>query len=274
MNVHAIAPQVNHMLAGLEAADWAALSEGLELVRLRAGQLLSNPGQRIRHVYFPTSAVVAMHSLMPCGEGMEVAVVGHEGLVGLPVLTGGDAMPYRVEVRCTGYAYRLPAASIRDGFNQSPALRRLTLLYAQALLTQVAQIAVCNRQHTLQKQLCRWLLLTLDRMPVSELAITQQGIADSLGMRREGVAAAMSRLADLGMIRHSRGRVAVLERTGLEGLACSCYGIVRDEHARLLPPQPEAGAGEPPGHPSAACGDGAGPHDAIAHLARLEHSGS
>ncbi|CAG2159693.1 Crp/Fnr family transcriptional regulator [Cupriavidus numazuensis] len=236
MNMQGIAPQVNLMLAGLGPSDWEVLSPGLELVRLRAGQLLSDPGQLIRHVYFPKSAVVALSSLTPDGDGIEIAVVGHEGLVGLPVLTGGDTMPYRIEVRCTGFAYRLPAADMRDAFRRLPVLRRQCLLYVQALLTQVAQIAVCNRHHSLQEQVCRWLMLTLDRMPVSELAITQQGIADALGVRREGVATVMGRLSDLGLIRHSRGRIAELDRSGLERLACDCYRQIRSEYERLLLP--------------------------------------
>uniref|UniRef100_UPI003F495853 Crp/Fnr family transcriptional regulator n=1 Tax=Cupriavidus yeoncheonensis TaxID=1462994 RepID=UPI003F495853 len=236
MNLQGITSQVSLILAPLGPSDWEVLSPGLELVRLRAGQLLSDPGQRIRHVYFPKSAVVAVSSLTLGGEGIEVAVVGHEGLVGLPVLTGGDTMPYRIEVRCTGFAYRLPANDMREAFRRLPVLRRQCLLFVQALLTQVAQTAVCNRHHSLQEQLCRWLLLTLDRMTVNELAITQQEIADALGVRREGVAVAMGRLSELGLIRHSRGRVAEFDRQGLEQLACDCYRQVRSEYERLLPP--------------------------------------
>lgn len=271
-NMQGITPRVNLMLAGLGPSDWETLSPGLELVRLRAGQLLSDSGQRIRHVYFPKSAVVALSSLTPGGESLEIAVVGHEGLIGLPVLTGGDTMPYRIEVRCTGFAYRLPAADMREAFRRLPVLRQSCLLYMQALLTQVAQTAVCNRHHSLQEQMCRWLLLTLDRMSVDELAITQQGIADALGVRREGVAVAMGRLSDLGMIRHSRGRIAEFDRKGLERLACDCYQLVRDEYARLLchgvQGVPDGSRFDDP--PDA--GDGSS--DPLARLVHLADSGS
>lgn len=229
-------PEMNFVLATLLHEDCRLLTGQLELVRLRAGQVLSEAGQRIHHVHFPTTAVVSMLALTESGAGMEVAVVGQEGLVGMPVLTGGDSMPYRVEVRCTGLAFRIPAALMRHAFMQSAAMRRASLLYVQALLTQVAQVAICNRHHALGDQVCRWLLLTLERMHSRELLITQQGIADRLGVRREGVATAIGRLQDLGLLGTTRGRIALVDLAGLERLGCECYRVIKSEYARLLPP--------------------------------------
>ncbi|GLC93893.1 Crp/Fnr family transcriptional regulator [Cupriavidus sp. TA19] len=229
-------PECNYVLAALLQEDCHPLAAQLELVKLRAGQMLSEAGQRIHHVHFPTTAVVSMLAVSESGAGIEVAVVGKEGLVGMPILTGGDSMPYRVEVRCTGLAYRIPAALMRHAFMQSAAMRRASLLYVQALLTQVAQVAVCNRHHPLSDQVCRWLLLTLERMHSRELLSTQQGIADRLGVRREGVAAAVGRMQELGLLATSRGRIVVLDRARLEAMGCECYRVIRQEYARLLPP--------------------------------------
>ncbi|WP_042882714.1 Crp/Fnr family transcriptional regulator [Cupriavidus necator] len=229
-------PEMNYVLAALLQEDSRLLAEQLELVRLRAGQVLSDPGQRVHHVHFPTTAVVSMLALSESGAGLEVAVVGQEGLVGMPILTGGDSMPYRLEVRCTGLAFRIPAAVMRHAFMHSAAMRRASLLYVQALLTQVAQVAICNRHHALSDQVSRWLLLTLERMHSRELLITQQGIADRLGVRREGVATAIGRMQDLGLLGTSRGRIAVADREGLERLGCECYRVIKREYARLVPP--------------------------------------
>lgn len=226
---------VNHLLAALPRKDWEALSGNLELVRMRAGQLLTDSGQRIHHVYFPTTAIVSMLSLLENGATAEIAAIGNEGLVGIPVLTGGDTMPCRVEVRTPGFAYRLAAGTLRQEFMRSPAIQRVTLLYVQAVLTQIAQTAVCNRHHSLNKQLCRWLLLALDRMATNELVITQQVIANMLGVRREGVTEAAGKLEDLGLIHHSRGHITVLDRHGLEAHSCECYKLVKREFDRLLP---------------------------------------
>ncbi|AGW90028.1 MULTISPECIES: Crp/Fnr family transcriptional regulator [Cupriavidus] len=243
-------PEFNYVLAALLQEDCYPLAQQLELVRLRAGQMLSEMGQRIHHVHFPTTAVVSMLAVSESGAAIEVAVAGKEGLIGMPVLTGGDSMPYRVEVRCTGLAYRIPATAMRDAFMQSAAIRSASLLYVQALLTQVAQVAVCNRHHSLHDQVCRWLLLTLERMHSRELLITQQGIADRLGVRREGVAAAIGRMQDLGLLLTSRGRIALLDRPRLEAMGCECYRVIKREYARLLPP--------PAGH-AAAFAAAAGP---------------
>jgi CRP-like cAMP-binding protein len=226
---------VNHLLAGLPRKEWEVLSQHLELVRMRAGQLLTDSGQRIHHVYFPTTAIVSMLSLLENGATSEIAAIGNEGLVGIPVLTGGDTMPCRVEVRTPGFAYRLSAAMLKQEFSHSPAIQRAALLYVQAVLTQIAQTAVCNRHHSLNKQLCRWLLLALDRMASNELVITQQVIANMLGVRREGVTEAAGKLEDLGLIHHSRGHITVLDRHGLEAHSCECYKLVKREFDRLLP---------------------------------------
>jgi CRP-like cAMP-binding protein len=226
---------VNHLLAGLPRKEWEVLSQHLELVRMRAGQLLTDSGQRIHHVYFPTTAIVSMLSLLENGATSEIAAIGNEGLVGIPVLTGGDTMPCRVEVRTPGFAYRLSAATLKQEFSHSPAIQRAALLYVQAVLTQIAQTAVCNRHHSLNKQLCRWLLLALDRMASNELVITQQVIANMLGVRREGVTEAAGKLEDLGLIHHSRGHITVLDRHGLEAHSCECYKLVKREFDRLLP---------------------------------------
>ncbi|MBV8273591.1 MAG: Crp/Fnr family transcriptional regulator [Cupriavidus sp.] len=226
---------VNHLLNALPRHEWEALSRHFELVRLRAGELLTDSGQRIVHVYFPTTSVVSLLSLLEDGATVEFAAVGNEGLVGIPVVTGGDTMPSRVEVRSPGFAYRIPARVLRSELSQLPALQRVTLLYVQAVLTQIAQTAACNRHHSLNKQLCRWLLLAIDRMSTNELVITQQVIANMLGVRREGVTEAAGKLEDLGLIHHSRGHITVLDRCGLERHSCECYKLVKREYDRLLP---------------------------------------
>jgi len=226
---------VNHLLSAIPRQEWEALAPHLELVRLRAGELLTGAGQRIVHVYFPTTGVVSLLSLLEDGATVEFAAVGSEGLVGIPVVTGGDTMPCRVEVRSPGFAYRLPARVLRGELERLHVLQRVTLLYVQAVLTQIAQTAACNRHHSLNKQLCRWLLLALDRVDSNELVITQQVIANMLGVRREGVTEAAGKLEDLGLIHHSRGHITVLDRGGLERHACECYKLVKGEYDRLLP---------------------------------------
>lgn len=226
---------VNHLLGALPGKEWQAISPHLELIRMLPGQLVSDVGQCIHHIYFPTTAVVSMLVQLEDGASMEVAMIGHEGLIGIPVLTGGGSMPYRVEVRSAGLGYQLPADTFRQAFIQSAAIRRVSLLYLHAVLTHVAQTAFCIRHHSVTEQLCRWLLLATDRRRANALAITQQSIAERLGVRREGVTAAVGRLAELGLIQHSRGRIAVLDRGGLELCACGCYRLVRHEYERLFP---------------------------------------
>ncbi|AQV96193.1 MULTISPECIES: Crp/Fnr family transcriptional regulator [Cupriavidus] len=226
---------VNHLLNALPRQEWETLSRHFELVRLRAGELLTDTSQRIVHVYFPTTSVVSLLSLLEDGATVEFAAVGNEGLVGIPVVTGGDTMPSRVEVRSPGFAYRIPARALRAELAYLPTLQRVTLLYVQAVLTQIAQTAACNRHHSLNKQLCRWLLLARDRMNSDELVITQQVIANMLGVRREGVTEAAGKLENLGLIHHSRGHITILDHCGLEKHSCECYKLVKREYDRLLP---------------------------------------
>jgi hypothetical protein len=207
----------NHLLGALPAHEWQALTPHLELVQLRTEQLLCDSGQRIHHVYFPTTAIISLLHTMEDGGSVEIA------------------MPTRVQVQCPGFAYRMSAQALREQFGRSDFLRRLMLLYMQALLTQVAQTAACNRHHSLNKQLCRWLLIEIDRTASNELQVTQQLIADMLGVRREGVTEAAGKLHDAGLIHHSRGCIKVVDREGLEARACECYGLVKREFDRLLP---------------------------------------
>jgi CRP-like cAMP-binding protein len=230
----------NHLLGALPPQEWAAIAPHLELVQLRTEQLLCDSGQRIHHVYFPTTAIISLLHTMEDGGSVEVAAVGREGMSGVPVLTGGDTMPTRVQVQCAGVAYRMSAGALREAFGRSDFLRRVMLLYMQALLTQVAQTAACNRHHSLSKQLCRWLLIQTDRTPNDQLRVTQQMIADMLGVRREGVTEAAGKLHDAGLIHHSRGCIKILDRAGLEERACECYGIVKREFDRMLPRRAEA----------------------------------
>jgi CRP-like cAMP-binding protein len=225
----------NHLMGALPAQDWQAIAPTLELVHLRSEQLLCDSGQRIHHVYFPTTAIISLLHTMEDGSSAEVAAVGREGMTGVPILTGGETMPTRVQVQCPGFAYRMSAQALRGHLGRMDFLRRLMLLYMQALLTQVAQTAACNRHHSLSKQLCRWLLIDIDRSSTNELSVTQQLIADMLGVRREGVTEAAGQLHDAGLIYHSRGCIKVVDRAGLESRACECYGIVRREFDRLLP---------------------------------------
>jgi CRP-like cAMP-binding protein len=225
----------NHLLGVLPSCEWQALAPHLEIVRLHTEQLLCDAGQCIRHVYFPTTAVVSVLYTMEDGGSVEVAAVGREGMTGVPVLTGGETMPGRVQVQCAGFAYRMSAQALRLQFARSDCLRRLLLLYMHALLTQIAQTAACNRHHSLDQQVCRWLLVEIDRIQSGELNVTQQMIADMLGVRREGVNEATVRLCREGLIQHSRGHIRVLDRKGLEANACECYGLVKREFNRLLP---------------------------------------
>ncbi|MGF7131771.1 CRP-like cAMP-binding protein [Paraburkholderia sp. EB58] len=225
----------NDLLGALPAREWQRLAPHLELVGLRADQLLCDSGQPIHHVYFPTTAIVSVLLTMEDGGSVEVAAIGYEGMTGVPIVTGGETMPNRVQVQSPGFAYRISAQCLRQQIAQSSFLRQLTLLYAHALLTQIAQTAACNRYHSLPRQLCRWLLIEMDRVGSDELVVTQQMIADMLGVRREGVTEAAGKLHDEGVIRHSRGHIKVLDRRGLESRACECYGAVKREFDRLLP---------------------------------------
>jgi len=223
----------NRLLAVYPAAGATSPSATLELVHLPAGRLIYDCGQRITHVYFPVTAVVSLMLLMKSGATMEIASVGDEGLVGLPVVMGGDAMPSRAEVRTGGLAYRIKASDLKQDFSDLAPLRSAILMYAQTLLTQVSQSSACNRHHSVSQQLCRWLLLALDRTKSDQLSITHQSIANMLGVRREGVTEATGKLEQAGIISHMRGRITVVDRKRLEAACCECYSIVSEEFTRL-----------------------------------------
>jgi CRP-like cAMP-binding protein len=225
----------NHLMGALPAHEWQVIAPTLELVHLRSEQLLCDSGQRIQHIYFPTTAIISLLHTMEDGSSSEVAAVGREGMTGVPVLTGGETMPTRVQVQCPGFAYRMSAQAMRELLGRLDSLVRVMLLYMQALLTQIAQTAACNRHHSISKQLCRWLLIDIDRTSSNDLPVTQKLIADMLGVRREGVTEAAGQLHNAGLIYHSRGCIKIIDRDGLEARACECYGIVKSEFDRLLP---------------------------------------
>ena len=227
-------PLQNQLLASLPEAEWQRWQAELELVELPLGQVLCESGDKMSHVYFPTTAIVCLLYVMEDGSSAEISVVGNEGLVGIALFMGGDSTPSRAVVQSAGTAYRIKASTVKDEFDRSSAVLHMVLRYTQALLTQMAQTAVCNRHHTLDQQLCRWLLLSLDRLPGSELLMTHELIANMLGVRREGVTEAALKLQASGLIRYSRGRINVLDRPGLEGRTCECYGVVKKEYDRLL----------------------------------------
>jgi CRP-like cAMP-binding protein len=227
-------PRHNHLLAAMLDEDFARLAPHLELVPLRLGDVLSESGAQHRHVVFPTTAIISLHYLLENGASSEVAGVGNEGMLGVSLFMGGHSTPSRAVVQTSGQGYRLPAAVLMEEFNRSGPVMRLLLRYTQALLTQMSQTAVCNRHHTVEQQLCRWLLLTLDRLPTTELTMTQELIAGMLGVRREGVTEAAGRLQRQGYISNRRGHISVLNRAGLETDVCECYQVVKKEFARLL----------------------------------------
>ncbi len=227
-------PKTNQLLAALPDADWKRWRPKLEPVTMALGQVLYESGATLSHVYFPTSAIVSLLYVMENGASAEIAVVGCEGLVGISLFMGGESTPSRAVVQSAGQGLRLSARTIKEEFKRAPVLH-LFLRYTQALITQMSQTAVCNRHHTLDKQLCRWLLLSLDRLTGNELAMTQELIANMLGVRREGVTEAALKLQDAGLIRYTRGRITVLDRPGLERRSCECYAVVKAEYDRLLP---------------------------------------
>ena len=228
-------PNQNHLLAVLLADVFARLSPNLELVPMPLGHVLYESGSELRHVYFPTSSIVSLLYVMEDGASAEIAVVGNEGVIGVALFMGGETMPNRAVVQSAGHAYRLKGQLLKEEFNRSGELQHLLLRYTQALLTQMAQTAVCNRHHSLDQQLCRWLLLSLDRLPSNELVMTQELIANMLGVRREGVTEAAGNVQKAGLIEYNRGRITVLDRAGLEARVCECYGVVKREFDRLLP---------------------------------------
>ena len=228
-------PTRNSLLAALSAPEQERLFPQLELVPMPLGKVLYESGNRLGHVYFPTDCIVSLLYVMEDGASAEIAVVGNEGLVGVALFMGGETTPSRAVVQSAGFAYRLPGAIIKQEFNRGGAMQELMLRYTQALLTQMAQTAVCNRHHSVDQQLCRWLLLSLDRLPSEELTMTQELIANMLGVRREGVTEAAGQLQSAGLIRYSRGHITVLDRARLEERVCECYAVVKREFDRLLP---------------------------------------
>ncbi|MGD0502679.1 MAG: Crp/Fnr family transcriptional regulator [Steroidobacteraceae bacterium] len=225
----------NHLLDALPATVWERWRPHLETVPLRLGQVLYESGTTLTHVYFPTTSIVSLLYLTENGESAEIAVVGNEGIVGIALFMGGESTTSRAVVQSGGNAIRLKAQSLKDEFNLSGPVLHLLLRYTQALITQMAQTAVCNRHHTLDQQLCRWLLLSLDRLRGEDLVMTQELIADMLGVRREGVTESALKLQRAGLIRYARGHISVLDRAGLESRTCECYAVVKREYARLLP---------------------------------------
>jgi CRP-like cAMP-binding protein len=227
-------PEGNSLLSALPAAHWERWAPQLEPVELRLGQVLSESGWRMSHVYFPTTAIVSLLYVMKDGASAEIAVVGFDGLVGISLFMGGESTTSRAVVQSAGRGLRLPGAFLMQEFNQGGPVPHLLLRYTQALITQMAQTAVCNRHHSLDQQLCRWLLLSLDRLHSDELVMTQELIANMLGVRREGVTEAAGRLQEAGLIRYRRGHITVLDRRGLEQRSCECYRAVKAEYERLL----------------------------------------
>src|SRR6202521_5835547 len=235
-------PSQNHLLAALPTADYERLLPDLERVQLLLGMAVSESGGKLDYVYFPTDCIVSLLYVMKSGASAEIAVVGFEGLVGIALFMGGESTPSRAVVQSAGYAYRLPSIILKREFEHSGPLQHLLLRYTQALITQMAQTAVCNRHHSVEQQLSRWLLLSLDRLPSNELHMTQELIANMLGVRREGVTEAAGKLQAAGLIHYSRGQIRVLDRTGLERTVCECYAVVKLEFDRLLSELPR---GEP-----------------------------
>jgi CRP-like cAMP-binding protein len=227
-------PKQNHLLAALAPRDFAPLSEHLQLVSLKLGEVLYEPDGQLEHAYFPTTAIVSLHYVSASGASAEIAGVGNEGVVGISLFMGGDTTPSSAAVQTAGHAYRLPRRLLREQFDRAGPILTLLLRYTQALITQMTQTAVCNRHHSVDQQLCRWLLMTLDRIPSGQLTMTQELVANTLGVRREGITVAAGKLQDAGLIRYRRGHIAVLQRAGLELRSCECYAVVKNEFDRLL----------------------------------------
>ena len=228
-------PRQNALLAALPTAEWERWLSQLEAVEMPLGKVLYESGSKMTHVYFPTTSIVSLLYVMEDGASAEIAVVGHEGIVGISLFMGGSSTPSRAVVQSAGLGYRLQASLMMQEFNRAGPVLHLLLRYTQALITQMAQTAVCNRLHSLDQQLCRWLLLSLDRLKSNDLVMTQELIANMLGVRREGVTAAAGQLQDAGLIRYRRGHIHVLDRPGLEKRTCECYAVVKNEYDRLLP---------------------------------------
>jgi CRP-like cAMP-binding protein len=228
-------PLDNRLLASLPHAERQRWWPALEPIEMPLGQVLYESGRTLSHVYFPTNAIVSLLYVMENGASAEIAVVGNEGIVGISLFMGGESTPSRAVVQSAGHGFRLEAQLMKDEFNRAGPVLHLLLRYTQALITQMAQTAACNRHHSLDQQLCRWLLLSLDRLAGSDLVMTQELIANMLGVRREGVTEGALKLQKAGLIRYARGRISVLDRHGLEKRTCECYAVVKAEYDRLLP---------------------------------------
>ena len=236
MKQHSLNPKINQLLAALPDAEWERWLPQLEQIDMPLGEVLYESGGTLTHVYFPINAIVSLLYVMEDGASAEIAIVGKEGVVGISLFMGGESTPSRAVVQSAGKGFRLKSKAIKEEFERAPVMH-LMLRYTQALITQMSQTAVCNRHHSLDKQLCRWLLLSLDRMEGNELVMTQELIANMLGVRREGVTEGALKLQKAGLISYSRGRISVLDRQGLEERTCECYEVVRKEYERLLPKQ-------------------------------------
>ena len=227
-------PNENRLLAVLPTAEFDALAPHLELVPLRLGDMLYEPGGRLTHAYFPVTCIVSLHYVMESGASCETAGVGNEGVVGVSLFMGGETTPSSAMVQTGGHAFRLPSRVLKEEFRRAGLLQRLLLRYTQSLIAHMTQTAACNRHHSVEQQLCRWLLATLDRVATHELTMTQELIASMLGVRREGITEAAGDLQRAGCIRYRRGHISVVDRTGLELRACECYAVVKTEYERLL----------------------------------------
>jgi len=228
-------PRENHLLASLPDPEYQVLLPHLESVAMPPAEVVYESGSIMTHAYFPTDSIISLLYVMESGASAEIGVVGNEGMVGISLFMGGGSTPSRAVVRSSGRAFRLRSSILKERFDRSVPLMHLFLRYTQALITQMAQTAACNRHHSVDKQLCRWLLLSLDRLPGRHLQMTQESIANMLGVRREGVTEAALKLQRAGLIRYSRGHIEALDRPGLEARACECYEVVRREYDRLLP---------------------------------------
>ena len=227
-------PNQNHLLAALPTAEFERLAPHLELVPMPLGEILYEPGEQMQHAYFPTTAIVSLHYVMESGASAESAGVGNEGVVGISLFMGGNTTPSSAVVQTAGHGYRMESRLLKQEFDRAGLMQRLLLRYTQALITQMFQTAACNRHHSIEQQLCRWLLLTLDRLPSNELVMTHELVASMLGVRREGISEAAGKLQQAGFIRYRRGHITVLERSGLEARVCECYAVVKKELNRLL----------------------------------------
>ena len=228
-------PKKNHLLASLADEEWRRWQPLLEPIEMPLGHVLYESGKTLSHVYFPTTSIVSLLYVLENGASAEIAVVGNEGVVGISLFMGGGSTPSRAVVQSAGHGFRLKANAMKDEFDRGGAVLHLLLRYTQALITQMSQTAVCNRHHSLDQQLCRWLLLSMDRLEGDQLVMTQELIANMLGVRREGVTKGATELQNDGLIKYNRGRITVLNRPGLEKRVCECYAVVKNEYDRLLP---------------------------------------